>query len=785
MFYSVNSYSSASTRKGVSGLISGMDTDELVKGLTMGTQNKISAQLAKKQKASWKQNSYREVTKAINELQNKYFTYSAGKNNLLSSSFFDSSTITNTSKYVKVSGSSTAAKNVQIRDIKDLATTANTTSRNPLSKQSIESGKMYSEWFESAIEDEKFVINVDGEDVSLALTGFKFTPEQSQTAEGRMNAISEALNKAIDNSKYKGKISVEFNADGKFQVNAIADAEGKKPKLGLGYNDSDIKNSNIWGALDIGSMATDASGNLVSAEATKADELVKTNSIKFGDSISGKTLTVSLNGVNKKITFNASDLAQFDTPEKATEYMNKKLGDIFGKNDNGNQKVTAEFNTSTGGMSLKTDNQFDVIRVNSSDAGLLGRTGAFAGIEEGISNRVGWNSSIKEIKNSLGSSLGTPDADGNYKLTINDVDILINEKDSLSTMLKKIENSDAGVVVTYSTTSDALSISAKDSGDIGRINITDTEFSKALFGTAGVDFTNDVRGTNASMEVSFDGGKTYQNITRTSNTFSLDGVNIELLGKAEGTEKEDIKFTVETNTDAIVDKMKEFIKDYNAMVKLMSDKMKETTKKGYTPLTDEQKAEMSETEVKNWEAAAKKGVLGNDQYINKMLTDLRSNLFSKVDGVDFGLSHVGITTTGWAENGQIQMDPAGEEKFRKLLAEDPEAVKTLFTASVGDSSNPDDLKLSGLAVKLEKTFNNFAGTFGGDGIFIGLAGKDTDVYGQDTLSVEMRRADSTLDKLKKTLIAEETRYYKQFANMEKYLSNMNTQSSWLTQQMGG
>ncbi|HCS12164.1 MAG TPA: hypothetical protein DIV40_12000, partial [Clostridiales bacterium] len=49
----------ASINKGMGGLMSGLDTDELVNQMTAGTRNKINRQYQAKQKLLYKQEAYR------------------------------------------------------------------------------------------------------------------------------------------------------------------------------------------------------------------------------------------------------------------------------------------------------------------------------------------------------------------------------------------------------------------------------------------------------------------------------------------------------------------------------------------------------------------------------------------------------------------------------------------------------------------------------------------------------------------------------------------------------
>lgn len=64
--------SSISNRNMMSGLVSGLDTEQLVKAMTMNTKNRINSQKQKLQTLQWKQESYRDVISKISDFKNKY-----------------------------------------------------------------------------------------------------------------------------------------------------------------------------------------------------------------------------------------------------------------------------------------------------------------------------------------------------------------------------------------------------------------------------------------------------------------------------------------------------------------------------------------------------------------------------------------------------------------------------------------------------------------------------------------------------------------------------------------
>ena len=136
---SVNSYSSLGSKKGMEGLMSGLETSEIVKAYTSNTRNRIQTQMQKRQQEQWKQQQLQEITKKIQTYYNKYFSYSSSSC-IFNSSFYDTSSIASSSSKVSVSGDSEAAKNMQIGSISSLATASTFTSTHKLSTQTMTSG---------------------------------------------------------------------------------------------------------------------------------------------------------------------------------------------------------------------------------------------------------------------------------------------------------------------------------------------------------------------------------------------------------------------------------------------------------------------------------------------------------------------------------------------------------------------------------------------------------------------------------------------------------------------
>lgn len=135
-----NSIYGSSINKGFGGLMSGLDTDDLVNKMLAATRNKINRQYQAKQKLLYRQEAYREVSSKLLSFSDKYFSYASGlKTNILSANFFEAYTYKPSSSYVNVTGNAENIKNFSINSITSVASEASLVSSKKVSSNIIDS----------------------------------------------------------------------------------------------------------------------------------------------------------------------------------------------------------------------------------------------------------------------------------------------------------------------------------------------------------------------------------------------------------------------------------------------------------------------------------------------------------------------------------------------------------------------------------------------------------------------------------------------------------------------
>ena len=258
-------------------------------------------------------------------------------------------------------------------------------------------------------------------------------------------------------------------------------------------------------------------------------------------------------------------------------------------------------------------------------------------------------------------------------------------------------------------------------------------------------------------------------ISRSSNTFDLNGMTVTVSGVFNTKPKdgvpgefeveepnEKVTFEAKPDTDKLTDAVKEMVELYNEIIELSNKMVSEKPNRGYAPLTAEQKAEMSEDDIKNWNEKAQEGMLFNDIDLRNFTQEIRFLFGSDSESIA-AWEKLGIkASSSYTDHGKLTFD---ESAFRAAVESDLDGVKDMFTAL--EVSHVDE---NGKKVVTQK---------GGVMMLDNVLQKQMDSY------------DDLIDSLNDKLEDEIEKYYNKFSKLETYISNMNSQSSWLSQQFGG
>ena len=487
------------------------------------------------------------------------------------------------------------------------------------------------------------------------------------------------------------------------------------------------------------------------------------------------------------------------TLEKVKEDLQNKLNEAFGK---GRIKVGDE----NGSLSFKTmipggtEDKSSTLSILSG-AGLVGEGGIF-GIAAGASNRINLSTTVEKAgfakSTEFSKSLKNDDS---YYLSINGVEIEGITKDStVNEIMEKINNSKAGVKVSYQSISDQFVITSTENGAAGEIKFdtnadsTTQNLAELMFGkpeevteTKNPDGTvtktgNYTKGQDAVLSVSYPGSNQEIEITRSSNSFDLDGINVTLKGTfgydkngAEISDTEAVTFTGSVDSENTTKTVKEMIEAFNDILKLVNTEVSTKPNRKYAPLTDEQKEELSDKTIEKWEEKAKTGLLFADNDLRMMANSMRT----VINAADRSkLSEMGITVSdSYSDNGKLVFD---EAKFKAALEKDPEAVREVLNRPATDSG---DTSQAGLLTRISSIMDRYGKTTGATkGVLVERAGSvhaPTSIL-KNSLQKQLDSIDTYIDKLNDKLKTEQDRYISQFTSLETLINQMNSQSSYLS-----
>jgi flagellar hook-associated protein 2 len=744
-----SSTSSLTAKTGIGGLVSGMDIDSLVEQLSATSRNRITKQQQNLQKLEWRQTLYRSVTTKLKEFQSKYL-------DVLSSTNFRSASMFNTVKAASSSSAVTVAAtasslegSITIDSITKLATSASVKSTAAVTKPL--TGSVALTDIVTGIQDgtglkagDSFSFNLDGTVRAITLTEDLINSIKAADPGAAPALLGDGLQSLANKAFGAGMVSVSTTGD-KLTFTAensrltLYSVGGNTAVLDeMGFTAGQSNKLNIYtGSGTVPFYGTVAFEDIISG-------IRNETGIKAGDSFS-----INLDGEVKTVTFDEAfiDAIKATDPEKpdtAALVLRNRLQGL----------VDSEFGTGKIAVSATGSNLTFTAEGSRMILGTESDTLADLGFTAEQTNRPSNHSAIDDLP--LSTAL-TPNSDGELKFTINGVDFVAKATDTIGSVMSKINSSKAGVNISYSSISDQFTMTAANSGAGDTLVFSDNDGGNFL-AALGLTQSNVSAGTNAELTV--DG----QLISRSSNTFEIDGVKVTLNDESDTP----INLSMTSDTTALADTIKKFVEDYNTMIDYVNGLVKENYDDDYQPLTDAQKDEMSETEITAWEKKAKTGLMRGDGVLKSLSTKIHTIMTGlSVSGTS--LYALGITSAGYSENGKLKID---ETKLKEALETKASEIKELFTSENGIAN-----KLNEVITGAVKT----SGAKGSRGTLIELAGyESTSSATENSIYEQMKKLTKNITTLQNKLTDEEARLWSKFTAMETAINNLNAQSAMLT-----
>ena len=792
--------------RGFGGLASGIDRDALIEQMTARTTSKITSKKQAMTKLEWKRDAYRSISNKIIDLQDNYLSYSATKS-LKNSDFFAKNQVSvqgdpDYTKYISATGNADTASRVSVLGVNKLATSATLISGEKKTDSAITLGGISASDFSNK---EIKTSNLSGTKLTFgtySITDKQFTTEATFTFptsyekkldNGKTETVTidytassdkivEQLNEALDSQGFlgkDGKSGIKFTLNGDqiqiSQTDSITDKgksyvirETSSALKSLGFNSGKMNKDDIDNGISLDEF--NASSNKSSFEAAAITKQPLSGYLK------GKSISVSYGGQTKNIEL-IGDKEEIKDFKAFKDSLQNKLDKAFGSG-----KVTVG-EDSKGSLTFTATDSSQTLQISADSKELQNALG----ITSTQSNKISTGSSLWENRDKLGLGKYNTKEELNDALknfTVNGAKIdNITADTTVDGLLTAINNNkDAGVTATYLGSANKFVLSSNEKGKGREISLgadpdKKDDAANLIFGG---DKKESHDGTDGEMSILYNGVQT--TITSSSNTFSIDGLDIRAtntFNTGSATAEGGVSFTASADTEKVTETVKKFIEAYNAMIDEVRTQATTKPDSNYKPLTDDQKNEMNETSIKNWEDKAKEGILYNSSAL-KDLDNATQGIFSSmmINGVSYDdLEKIGISfSDDYTAGGKIVFD---EEKFKTAMDSDPEKVSDLFTGTHG-IVNTIDSTLSTYATRYaSKNGNSY-------GVLIEEAGSEklSLTLTNNSIYKELKDMQETITNLQSQLSTEQDRYISQFTQMERLINQMNSQSSYLSQ-LGG
>ena len=490
-----------------------------------------------------------------------------------------------------------------------------------------------------------------------------------------------------------------------------------------------------------GSTAVSNLNNAVGLSNLTSDEKKTYNSIVYGAVSAGKEISDADKTKLKTLSVSSADA---EAKSKATEFYRAVIGATYQVSDADKTAIEEKYKDVTDATEKqkKIDEALEAKR------------------KSGIEEELAKDEYQKKIADSVTN--GITDAE------VTNVGLTDTSKYTFESAAdrKTIAESAVDTAVSSYNTAASSGLTSEDTSSLSVLGLQNFD------GTT--EYAETSKGVGMVLTKAADTEVVYNGATLTSSNTSIDvaGVTLSLLGTTSAGET--VNVTVSNDTSAVYDSIKEFITEYNSILKTMNTYYDAASASSYEVLTDEQKEAMSDDEVDKWNTKIKDSLLRRDSTLSSLISTMKNEMLGTVtasNGKTYSLANLGITTSAsnYKEGGllHIKGDEDDDEfadstnTLKQLLEEDPDTVKEVLTGLTSNLYNSLNKKMSSTTLSSALTFYN-----------------DKEMASQlSDYKKEISNWESKLSEM-------EEKYYSQFSAMESALakiqSQQNTLSSYLS-----
>lgn len=708
----------------ITGLATGLDVDTIIKQTMQAYRSKIDLQQQKKDILEIKQKLYRDVITDAQDIYNKHFDV-LKSGSLVSSKTWQSVEFKSDSNSLTVTADSSAK-------VGNYTVTGNIAKASNI------------QFTEGDLTTKGYLKKNDGIlNLNININGTDFTVSGANNKE-----LAKNLNTKLSDSEIGVKV--------RYTDFANTDKEGSNLSAFIFESNNLGKNNNF--TIGEGGKITKKSEIGSEIEGAKTTGLT-VNILKDGVvGIDGsKTVTFSRKEifidkeVNNEITI---DIAGESSKESIKSLINAQLA-----KNNYSYICDIDENENITFISTITGNKQSEAKIEIKN-------------EDGTFKAIDNTKFIKEKE----ATQANMKLDSNYlnkKMVINGVEVDLSSlantaitEEKLDYINKALE--DVGITASADDGGN-IKLTSKSYGSEAKIDLIVIE--NGNISTGGEDSTISIKDSNGGI----------YKVTEGKNSIIVDGITFNFTGEIpEG----GISVTSKIDASEIVDKVKSYIEDYNALIVKINTLTTEKRDRSYQPLTADQKKEMSETEIKFWGNKVKQGQLKGDSDLNRIANSLKQGMKSLVSGTGLTLSDIGIESVqdyGGIKDGTFKIN---EDTLKKAIEDDTEGVMKLFMQSPpSDASENDKYNQSGIMNRLKDIL--YKETVTSKASLLQKAGfEGTTTVANNTITKSMEAYTKKISEMESLFSTKEQTLYSKYAKLETLMNNYNSQMSYLSQTLG-
>lgn len=736
----------------MSGMVSGIDTEAIVQAM-------VSTHVAKKEKyqkaqtkLEWKQDAFKSLNTKVNSLYNKI-------SNLRFSSAYNlkKTTVSDPTK-ATITASGTAINGTQTLKITQLAKSGYLTG-GTLAKGTTESTTLGE-------------LGYTGGDTTISVRMADGSQDIKVNKDTKISDLITELNKTGVKASFdanNGRIFVSAKATGTandFSMTA-SDKNGLEALAAFGLSVESDANT-----AEYEKMASYYKGSEVDTKAYITQILTDLKNARDDNA----DFAIEKNGINKKIAYSeAKDAIEQYKTDQGDDEQKQKDADLLLKllkepsskytyvTEEG--EVVTDYNYVAGENSLE-----NTIKKLAKSTGLITTTEENGEEKEDASKLDALRQNYKTVIAVDDNAVYTEEDKAAYYL---DADQRIQAKERLTEIdTLTAQNNE---IINDPTNS---YWDVKDYTDVDIDTLAGEITAKVVYAKTISDDPSKIPVSTGATRVDAKDAKIVLNdavFTSDSNVFNINGLTI----KATGETKDDESITINTDTDTqgMYDKIKDFLSEYNSLINELSTLYNAESASKYEPLTDDQKKEMSESEIEKWEAKIKDSILRKDSTVGGLINAMTSSMMEayEINGKKYSLGSFGIQTLGFLnaaknQNYAYHIDGDAEDetssgkqdKLLDMITNEPEVVEEFMKQLT-----------SGLYKALDEKMgsNNLSSRFS--------------IYNDKQMTKDYDNYTKLIKTWENKIADMEDRYYKQYSNMEKQLAKMQSATSSLSGLLGG